>query len=508
MLVVRVKGVANPMQFPDDMDINDIREFLRRRFTRQAVAGNQPMDLAPLQGQARASEQSLAQKAGQSISNALVDSGIISDRFGAQQIGKNVTSIGEFLPGIGDATAGDEFGRALKQGDNFGMGVGLLSAIPLLGSLAKPAAEGASTALKSLIDSSKETSSEVISSRIGRAQSQGFNVDNVVFHGTPADFKEFDPKLAGAKGDDFGEAIYFSDDPDIASGFSVSLTKNKEFQDVLDEAEKAKTEMAGIVKNNGVNSQEFKAIRSKMTEIDSRRSALYDSINEFKLPTTGSNVRPAILKGNLTKFDAKGKHYSQVNEEAVTLAKAQGADGVVISNSVDAGSTKSSKPSTISIVFKPNNIRSIFDEFKAPSTDKAMSVGGEATSKFNPKLMDTEEGFQIQTDNGKLDGLSLGDDFMVKTSKVEESSRGKGEGIELYLNAIEEARKKGFKRLVSDDDTVDAPAIRIYEALERRGYKVDKHPDFRLVTELEGSDFAHAGDNSAFSIDLRKQPAL
>jgi hypothetical protein len=136
MPVVRVKGVQNAMQFPDDMEINDIRSFLQRRFANQAVAGNQPMDLAPLQGQARASEQSLAQKAGQGISDALVDSGIISDRFGAQQIGKNVTSIGEFLPGIGDATAGDEFGRALKQG-NFGdaamAGVG---AIPLIGDMA------------------------------------------------------------------------------------------------------------------------------------------------------------------------------------------------------------------------------------------------------------------------------------------------------------------------------------------------------------------------------------
>ena len=115
MQAVRVKGVSNPMQFPDDMDIDDIREFLRRRFTQQAVEGNQPRDLDPLQGQARATEQSLAEKAGQGISSALYDSGVISDRYGAQRIGENVTSIGEFLPVIGDATAGDEFGRALKQ---------------------------------------------------------------------------------------------------------------------------------------------------------------------------------------------------------------------------------------------------------------------------------------------------------------------------------------------------------------------------------------------------------
>jgi predicted GNAT family acetyltransferase len=377
MPVVRVKGVANPMQFPDDMDIEDIKAFLQRRFANQAVAGNQLMDLAPLQGQARASEQSLAQKAGQGISNALVDSGIVSDRFGAQKIGKNVTSIGEFLPGIGDATAGDEFGRALKQGDNFGMAMGALGAIPLVGDAAKKAFKGK------------------------------------VFHQTNSDFDEFDF--------------------DKTSDGTVWFTDNKA---------------------------------------------------NFSDPNSSAGA--AAGKGRIIERDVELNNvagYDELDKYSVDELVQQGYDGAFLDGDIQ--------------VFDPKAI-------KTPSTDKAMSVSGDVTSKFNPKLMDTEEGFQIQTDNGKLDGLSLGDDFMVKTSKVEEGSRGKGEGIELYLNAIEEARKKGFKRLVSDDDTVDAPAIRIYEALERRGYKVDKHPDFRLVTELEGSDFAHAGDNSAFSIDLSK----
>jgi hypothetical protein len=29
---VKVKGVANPMDFPDDMDIQDIKAFLQKRF--------------------------------------------------------------------------------------------------------------------------------------------------------------------------------------------------------------------------------------------------------------------------------------------------------------------------------------------------------------------------------------------------------------------------------------------------------------------------------------------
>ena len=139
MQPVNVLGVSNPMQFPDDMDINDIRDFLRKKFTKQMVEGTQSRDLDPLQGQARATEQSLAEKAGQGISNALYDSGVISNRYGAQRIGENITNIGEFLPVIGDATAGDEFGRALKQGDGVGMAIGALGAIPLIGDAAKKA---------------------------------------------------------------------------------------------------------------------------------------------------------------------------------------------------------------------------------------------------------------------------------------------------------------------------------------------------------------------------------
>jgi hypothetical protein len=202
MPVVRVKGVANPMQFPDDMDINDVREFLRKRFANQAVAGNQPMDLAPLQGQARASEQSLAQKAGQGISNALVDSGIVSDRFGAQQIGKNITSIGEFLPGIGDATAGDEFGRALSGGDGFGMAMGALGAIPLVGDAAKKAGKK----IKSL--SEAEFKSEFINMKL--------------YHGTNQDLKEFKLSEGGkVSGSPVGSiSVASTQDKDVAQTYA------------------------------------------------------------------------------------------------------------------------------------------------------------------------------------------------------------------------------------------------------------------------------------------------
>ncbi len=169
MQAVRVKGVNNPMQFPDDMNINDIREFLRKRFTKQAVEGTQPIDLGDVNlSTMQAYNPSLSEKIATGIGEGLHSSGIISDRYGAQQIGKNITSIGEFLPGVGDATAGDEFGMALKQGDNFGMALGALGAIPLVGDAAKKVAKSLSD-----IEFKKEF------------------MDMKLYHGTNQDLKEF-----------------------------------------------------------------------------------------------------------------------------------------------------------------------------------------------------------------------------------------------------------------------------------------------------------------------------
>jgi hypothetical protein len=138
MPIVNVKGVANKMQFPDDMNINDIRSFLQRKFSQRALGGQSDV-LAPAVDTAAPTQPTLAEKGAQGVSDFLFDKGIISDRYGAQQIGKNVSAIGEVLPGIGDVAAADEFGRAAAEGDNFGMAMAGLGVIPVAGDLAKNA---------------------------------------------------------------------------------------------------------------------------------------------------------------------------------------------------------------------------------------------------------------------------------------------------------------------------------------------------------------------------------
>jgi len=135
MPIVDIKGIGKA-KFPDGMDTNQIRDFLRQKYSQRAING-QSDALAPQPNTVAPYNPSLVDKIGGGIADTLTSTGLISDNYRAQQIGKNLSSIGEFLPGVGDATAGDEFGRAVAKGDKLGMSLAALGVIPVAGDLAK-----------------------------------------------------------------------------------------------------------------------------------------------------------------------------------------------------------------------------------------------------------------------------------------------------------------------------------------------------------------------------------
>tara|TARA_R110002012_G_scaffold320193_1_gene542718 strand:- start:177 stop:1424 length:1248 start_codon:yes stop_codon:yes gene_type:complete len=148
MPIVQVKGVANPIQFPDSMSEEEIKAILQQKFNAdmfKRATGELSDALTPVTNTAAPYNPSLVDKMGSGIANTLKDTGIISDNYGAQRIGKNVSALAELLPGIGDATAGDEFGRAVAQGDKFGMAMAGLGVIPVAGDAAKQALRKAKT---------------------------------------------------------------------------------------------------------------------------------------------------------------------------------------------------------------------------------------------------------------------------------------------------------------------------------------------------------------------------
>jgi hypothetical protein len=138
MQPVNVKGYG-VVPFPDDISVDEIRATLRRRYTDQADNDLLQGALeygAPTGNVAAPYNPSLMERTAQGIGGALYDSGIISNRAGAQQIGKNVTSIGELLPGIGDVAAADDTIRAYNKGNYGEAALNAVGVVPLLGDAA------------------------------------------------------------------------------------------------------------------------------------------------------------------------------------------------------------------------------------------------------------------------------------------------------------------------------------------------------------------------------------
>ena len=141
MQPARVLGVANPMQFPDDMDIEDIKAFLQRKFANLAASGEGNVNLDPRQATAQAYSPTMQEKFSQGIGSALTSTGLVDDNYQAQNIGKNISNIAAFSP-VGAAFGGDEFGTAAKKNDKLGMALGALEGVGIGGDIAKLAIFG------------------------------------------------------------------------------------------------------------------------------------------------------------------------------------------------------------------------------------------------------------------------------------------------------------------------------------------------------------------------------
>ncbi len=147
MRPARVLGIANPMSFPDDMSDDEIKAILQQKFnadTMKRATGEISDALTPVESMAAPYGPSLMEKASLGIGGALHDSGIISNKSGAYQVGKNVTALGEMLPGVGDVADIDSFLKAKAEGDELGMGLAMLGTIPIAGELAKKAGKAVS----------------------------------------------------------------------------------------------------------------------------------------------------------------------------------------------------------------------------------------------------------------------------------------------------------------------------------------------------------------------------
>ena len=134
MAVVQIKGGNQKVRFPDGMQEDQMLSALRNQFpsTDRKVQEALTRPTSTISNR----DVTFAEKTKQKIANFLFDNKVVSDRYGAQRIGDNLSSLLGAIPGFGDAQAGDEFGRAVAEGDGLGIGIGAVSAIPIIGDVA------------------------------------------------------------------------------------------------------------------------------------------------------------------------------------------------------------------------------------------------------------------------------------------------------------------------------------------------------------------------------------
>lgn len=182
-----------------------------------------------------------------------------------------------------------------------------------------------------------------------------------LYHGTKSDIKAFNKEFLGSStGKDAAkEAFFFTDDPETAGMYGyIAPSKNKVEYDKLSALYDEKFQ-AGIPES----SKEMKEILNKLNKLS-------DSISKEpgiggKLTDSGASIIPVNVKAeNPLVFDNFGRKLSpDMIGSVINQAKSKGHDSVIFKNTIDSPSPNA-KPSTIVAVFKPENVKSIYNSGK------------------------------------------------------------------------------------------------------------------------------------------------
>lgn len=147
----------------------------------------------------------------------------------------------------------------------------------------------------------------------------------------------------------------------------------------------------------------------------------------------------------------------------------------------------------------------------APAPEnRALEVGQDIERRYQThvnRVSETETHFFVEPSH--LQGArgvfghveDAGGRWRIESAELPESARGRGEGVAMYERTLEEAQANGAT-VVTSDFEVKPEAAKIYDALERRGYVVERNP--KAVADADGT--LRTPDKSPI-FEVRPKPA-
>lgn len=132
----------------------------------------------------------------------------------------------------------------------------------------------------------------------------------------------------------------------------------------------------------------------------------------------------------------------------------------------------------------------------------AESIGGQQFDQLavTVEQKDASDFLAAKSDAGLVGGHIRDGALHISHAEVAPEMRGKGEGLALYAALIDKALSSGLK--VFSDTTVEADAVRVYDALKRRGYDVRRLAGGQLE---DGAVYGTDAKQPAFEITAGPQ---
>ena len=231
---------------------------------------------------------------------------------------------------------------------------------------------------------------------------------------------------------------------------------------------------------------EEKVKDSKHTRLLASAQAGLCSVKEYKEGCNKDDLLPVKLDTSIDKLDLTGNEFGDESEADMTDRRSnenhqRGKENLMMGQEDEEDEGK-------------DKFDNSFDESKHPRADdgKFGNKGGSSKKSEGPnksnksgKSVSVESSKERITSKIGVEGYVTASikDGMAKihSANLNEELQGQGLGIAMYEKVIGEAFNKGLK--VSSDETVEYAAVRVYEALEKRGYVVTRNPKAKDIEE-------------------------
>jgi hypothetical protein len=272
-------------------------------------------------------------------------------------------------------------------------------------------------------------------SRMARAREQGFDVDQTYYHGTSGDFSEFKPTGSNTNARSAKEAVWLSDDPEVAAGYARMAAEDGPISRLIKQSDEAG-------RRGDFDLQEKLMLQAEELEGSGQL-----------INAGGQNIIPARVKGNLTPYDVDGASMSDLDDSQLyTWLSESTGDGVKIENFDDNADWGNYRPATHVAVKDPSNIRSVNAAFDPDQAGNPNLLAGSAAAAVGLGAASQSE----DADAGVVTrgGKRLIEAFHGSPHKFDRFSMeniGTGEGAQAYGHGLYFADSEDVARGYRDD---------------------------------------------------------